>query len=145
MTIFNFLNQTAFFMGTILVAVSCLIYSLAGHHTDRPQNNVFLISLLCLIVTAMCNIVCAAAASLPIPSRIARLMMETGNYIFFILHVMQSYLLAVCHQKLPARPRPGACGLCTAFGHHGSGDPDQSPDTLRLAYRRADPFCQGNR
>ena len=93
MTIFNFLNQTAFFMGTILVAVSCLIYSLAGHHTDRPQNNVFLISLLCLIVTAMCNIVCAAAASFPIPSRIARLMMETGNYIFFILHVMQSYLL----------------------------------------------------
>ena len=93
MTIFDFLNQTAFFMGTILVVLSCLIYSLAEHHTDRPQNNVFILSLLILAMSAVCNIVCSATRAFPLPPHTARLMMEAGNYVFFILHVLQPYIL----------------------------------------------------
>lgn len=91
--IFEFLNQTGFLLGAILVSISCLIYTLAERHTDRPQNTIFIMMLVTLALSAGVEIGELAARQLVPGTQTSRLMIEFCNFTYYLLHGVSPLLL----------------------------------------------------
>ncbi len=93
MIIIDFLNRSAFFLGTLLVVISCLIFTLTGRHTDKPQNAFFITSLFALALSASCEIVQSLTLPLAPTDLTARYTLLTANFFYFLIHSMQPMLL----------------------------------------------------
>lgn len=93
MSIFAFLNMTAFYFATILVLITALIFTVLQKHTDRPQNKIFIASAICLIITAMCDIGTMAVTPYCAYFPVARGILEACNYLYFITHTALPVML----------------------------------------------------
>nr|MCR4763451.1 hypothetical protein [Lachnospiraceae bacterium] len=93
MTIYSFINQSAFQLSTILVVVSCLIYTLTQRHTDRPQNAVFMVSTISLAVTAICELVYYYQLPHATDGQTARFAVHAANYLYYAIHGLLSMML----------------------------------------------------
>ena len=91
--IFDFANQTAFLFGAILVAGSCLIYTLAQRHTDRPQNTLFILNAALLVATAACELIYVYVEKLmPLTSN-ARMIISVCNFGYYLTHALLPVIL----------------------------------------------------
>lgn len=92
MTIFSFINQSAFLLGAILMSMSCLIYTVAQHHTDRPQNTVFIAAEISLAIAAVSDIVGnyeirrAQMGQIGQVGQTVKLAAHSAEFFYFLLH-----------------------------------------------------------
>ena len=86
MTILNYVNETALFQATILVSLSCLIFTLAQRHTDRPQNVLYIVMTVSLGLTALSNIIYNCNSGDMAVRRTSLNAALAANYLYFVLH-----------------------------------------------------------
>ena len=55
MSIIDYLNMAAFYLGAVLVSAFCMIYTLMQKNVGKVHNNIFLLSLMSLILSAVCD------------------------------------------------------------------------------------------
>ena len=89
----GYVNETALFQAAVLVSLSCLIFTLAQRHTDRPQNIIYIIMVVSLGLTAFSNIVYTCYQENVLVSRAARNSVLAANYAYFVLHGLLPMLL----------------------------------------------------
>ncbi|MCR5674317.1 MAG: EAL domain-containing protein [Lachnospiraceae bacterium] len=88
MTVYEFINQSAFYLATILVSVSCLIYTLAQRHTDRPQNTIFMMAGVSITLSAIFEMVSRYQMTHEVSGETQRIALQISVFMYFLLHAM---------------------------------------------------------
>ncbi len=81
-----FVNQFAYYCGAIVIALSCMIYTLIQNNTDRPRTKIFLMSLAITIITGVCEMLSVYFLSFAPRLAFARYGLEATNFIYFATH-----------------------------------------------------------
>lgn len=79
--------QMAFYMGAILVLVSTIVFTLLQRHTDRPQNKLFLLTCVTLLVTCVTEITTKLSYPDAAYSRGAFAVYSASIFLYFLLHL----------------------------------------------------------
>lgn len=93
MDMISFINQSAFYFGSIFVAISCLIYTVIRRNMDKPQTRIFLSALWIMIITSICNMVAIYVEPYCDTNITARTALFVSNYLYFVLHNLLALFL----------------------------------------------------
>ena len=93
MTFGTLLYECAFDFSAMLLIITCLTYTFLQRHTGRPQNRLYIMSLINILATAVCNIVMKAVEPYEATVYRARIFSEVANYLYFILHAALGFML----------------------------------------------------
>lgn len=85
--------QLAFYLGAILVTISTITFTVLQRHTDRPQNKVFIMASVCILLQCFIEIVTAVSKPYASASSTARTIFEVTSLLYFVLHVTMPLLL----------------------------------------------------
>lgn len=110
MSIIDLLNSSAFDFGAILLSMTCLIYNIIQKHTDKPQNRLYMVALVNIIFTAVCNIVVNGCKPMVDVNYHFRVVAEIFDFLYFVVHTALPLLLfyyALCATHSLDRIRPG--------------------------------------
>lgn len=86
MDFISFVNQSAFYIGAVFVAFSCLIYTHIHKNMEKPQTIVFDMALYTTIITSVLEMICIFAEPFCVHSTPAQYILYTCNFMFFVLH-----------------------------------------------------------
>lgn len=95
MDIISFVNQTAFYIGAIFVAVSCLVYTVIHINMEKPQTKIFIMTMWIMILTSLFNMAAIYAEPYCQLYRSAQTVLYVSNYLYFALHNMLA--MFVCY------------------------------------------------
>lgn len=93
-----FVNQSAFYIGAIIVVISCLVHTLIYKNVDKPQTKIFILILAVAFVSEVSCMVYLFFSPYCITSMAARTILNVCNYIFFGFHNLVA--LFICFYAL---------------------------------------------
>lgn len=93
MDIISLINQTAFYIGAIFVAASCIVYMHIHNSMDKPQTKIFNIALWITIFTSVLNVLTIYVSPYCSQYESARITLYASNYMYFVLHNMLGMFL----------------------------------------------------
>ena len=84
----TFFDITAFYIGTILVAASSMVYTLIQRHTNKMQNKIYVVMLLILFVQAVQKIMIRYSMQYAVSDLFFANMVKVLTFTYFMLHTM---------------------------------------------------------
>lgn len=86
----SFINNSAFYIGTLLIVLSSMMYTLIQHHTEKTQNRIYIIMIVILFMQALQKIIIMASKG-------------DAQYDIYLarVYVITLYLYQVMHFLLP--------------------------------------------
>lgn len=88
-----FMNRSAFYIGAALISIFCLVYTMLQHHTGKPNNRIFILGLVNLLITATCDSLFYYYRPYAPYNDAARIVYLTSNYIYFVMHSLLSMFM----------------------------------------------------
>lgn len=86
MEAYEFINRSAFYYGAILIALSCLFYTLIQRRIDRPQTKLYLTALIITILTCIFDMNILYLEPMVTESDTAWTVLRISHYLYFTLH-----------------------------------------------------------
>lgn len=102
MELYEYINRSAFFIGAVLIVLSCLIYTLIQRKTDRPQTRLYLIALILTILNCVTDMLILYCNPLRKASEAAWHTLQISHYLYFMLHgalILVVYMYAMFATK----------------------------------------------
>ncbi|MCR5702965.1 MAG: GGDEF domain-containing phosphodiesterase [Lachnospiraceae bacterium] len=93
-----FINQSAFYIGAIIVVISCLVHTLVYKNVDKPKTKIFIAILAVAFVAEISCMVYLFFSPQAVTSSTARIILDVCNYIFFGFHNLVA--LFICFYAL---------------------------------------------
>ncbi len=85
--------ELAFYLGAILVTISTITFTVLQRHTDRPQNKVFIMASVCILLQCFIEIATAVSKPYATVSSTARVVFDVTSLLYFVLHVSMPLML----------------------------------------------------